>query len=454
MRHARRRLARALLHRMVDTPDAAPTDGGRGTSPFRGPLPAPSDALPPCVTLALTAQAPDIAERLRAWLAENPPGSGAGWDTITVVSLRLIHLAVVRVQADLPTALGRELAGAANYHALHLVREHPFDAGSADAVLCHAALIIAGCAWPELPSGRRWRGPALAGMGRALPQLVGDDGGLQQPLPESLRALWCAALARAFCAANHESFPADGALLRGTSAAWRLGGDLGTLPTGSPSPTPLLPLGDTPVPHTLRNLALVWGLDDGPAGSLPAPVCALLTGSEPTTPPTTMAGKTWSLWSWRDADTCVAHIAIRKRPARVWATGARSMLVWDLADGGLVRGGLDHDGALSRARVDGPAVSIDLSRDDGERRIVLRQARLRVTDTGVRQVRWAIDARWPLAPGGTDDKPNFNGKCGRTQLIVTVDPAWRWALSDEADGVRWLTGEGEIEQVRVTFEVR
>ena len=458
IRQVQHRLVRGLLHRLVPLPDASPGDGGQSAHPLGacGALPLAPSTIPLAEHGELAqlagAGSAEISTRLQQALDTGTPGEGPAWSDVAMVASRLIHLAAVQAWAAPDGLLGRTLAGHARFHVVHLVREHPFDDGQPTTTLCYAALLIASFAWPELAETRRWRGPAFAGLGHSLPGLLGADGAPPVPLGPSTRALWASCLARAWADANQLGFPsdADSALLQGVNAVWRICGDTGR-PPGEADDTPaILPLGEQPAGHIMRNLVLAWGLDEGAAGVLPDPVCQQLTGCVPSESPIAMAQKQWALWTWRDSGMCVAHSLIRKQPSRFWCHRPDATLQWEVGSQLVVRGS-SVDRQLHVARVDGPAVRIVYQSSEGRRTALLRQARLQVVDEGQQEVSWALDQKWELTP----TEKGFAGKIGRLQLLIKTDPAWRWTLSPpDASGLTHLRGVGESLQVKSIFEVR
>jgi hypothetical protein len=445
------RLSRQVLRFLAPELDSSPVEGGLGPHPLgdggREPwwsaLPE-DDALGAVALLSETDPA-DAVARLSAWLDADTPGEGAGWRAPDVVAVRLIHLAAFHSRVNAEAALSQRVAGQARAHAAWLFAELPIDTGHPDTVLCHAALLIAGCAWPALEDARRWRGPALAGLPASLSEAVGDDGASRHSPTLLARALWAAALARCWVEAGGGSLPreAEAALMRGALALWRIGGDSGQLPPAAV--TGLLPLGPAPLSHTLRNLCLVWGLDEGEPACDSDPACLLLTGRLPEGTPESMCGADWRLWTWRSVGTAAAHRIIRRRPSRIWYSAAERRVDWSHSGEPVVSGQLP-EGTLKVGRVDGNQATLIHEADGSVVDMRLRQARLSVTQSGTSAVSWEIAADWSLTP---DDQGGYTGKRGGVQLIVKLDPDWRWTLS----GSR-LSGQGDPERVRFSFELR
>ena len=444
------RLSRQVLRFLAPDLDASPAEGGLGPHPLgaggRTPwwsaLPE-DDALGGAALLAESS--PEEATRLvLAWLDADTPGTGASWAAVDVVAIRLIHLAAFHAWVNTEAGLSERIAGSARAHAAWVFAELPIDESDPVTALCHAALLIAGQAWPALEDARRWRGPALAGLPASLSATVGDDGASTAPPVAAARTLWAAALARAWVEAGGGAFPreADAALARGALALWRVGGDVGLLPT-TPL-TPLLPLGPAPLSHTLRNLTLAWELDDGAPASTDDAACALLA-SAPQGPPEVLSGTDWRLWTWRGSGTAAAHRIIKKQPSRVWYSAPQQRLDWSLDEGVVVSGSLPA-GTLRVGRVDGNQATLIHEGASGVVDLRMRQARLSITQSGSSEVAWDIPTDWELTPS---DKGGYTGKKGRTTLVVKLDPAWQWSLS----GSR-LVGRGDPERVKYSFELR
>ena len=452
-RRARARISRQMLRWLAPEIDASPADGGLGAHPL-GDTPRPSwwHALPSDEALTATAMLAesDPAEatrRMERFLAADTPGTGAGWSDPGQVACRLIHMAAFHAWVNAPEPLSHAIAGSARAHAAWLLAEHPVDDADPDTALCYAALVIAGFAWPSLPGARSWRGPGLTGLSASLPAAIGEDGASRGEPARLVRALWGAALVRCWSEVAGAPLPAaaEGALLSGAEAMWRIGGDTGRLPAPPAPISQLLPLGPTPLAQTLRNLTLTWGLAHGAPAAVDDPAHALLTGSMLSGSPEQMAGDEWQLWTWRASHSAVAHRLIRKRPSRLWYSAAAQRMVWSL-DGEALAIGTLPVGTLKVARVDGPQVTlIHLLENDGIRDIRLRQARLSVTDTGMREVTWQLPEGWALTP---DDKGGYIGKQGRMTFIVKLGSEWRWTLDGSL-----LRGQGEG-RVKYSFEIR
>ncbi|MFT5685331.1 MAG: hypothetical protein ACI8RZ_006282 [Myxococcota bacterium] len=450
------RLSRKVLRFLAPELDSSPVEGGLGPHPLglggRAPWwsALPEDDALGAVALLAESDPEAATARLLAWLDNDisgsaTPGEGAAWSLPDVVAVRLIHLAAFHAWVNTDTVLSQRIAGQARAHAAWLFAELPIDTAHPDTALCHAALLIAGCAWPALEDARRWRGPALAGLPASLSEAVGDDGASGYTPALLARALWAAALARGWVEAAGGSFPqaAEDALMCGALALWRIGGDTGQLPTADV--TALLPLGPTSLSHTLRNLCLVWGLDDGEPAIADDPACLLLAGRLPEGTPESMCGVEWQLWTWRSVGAAAAHRIIRKKPSRVWYSAATRQVDWT-HDGEPVVSGALPEGFLKVGRVDGSQATLIHLPSEGIVDMRLRQARLSITQSGADEVTWEISEDWALT---ADEQGGYTGKRGKTQLIVKLDPSWQWSLS----GGR-LVGRGDPERVKYSFELR
>jgi len=380
-----------------------------------------------------------------AWLDADTPGEGTSWSANDVVAVRIIHLAAFHAWVNAEAELSRRIAGSARAHAAWLFAELPLNTAHPDAALCHAALLIAGCAWPSLEDARRWRGPALAGLPSSLSEAVGDDGATPYAPALLARALWAAALARGWVEASGGSLPreAEASMMRGSLALWRISGDRGDLP--AVNSTQLLPLGPAPLAHTLRNLCLVWGLDEGAPACSDDPACLLLAGSLPAGTPESLSGTDWRLWTWRSSGAAAAHRLIRKRASRIYYSSTQRHIDWSF-DGAPVLSGSLPEGILKVGRVDGNQATIIHLPSTGLVDMRLRQARLNITSSGSEQTAWDIPEDWQLTP---DDKGGYTGKRDGATLVIKLDPAWTWTLT----GSR-LSGQGSTERIKFSFELR
>lgn len=449
---ARLRVSRGILRLLGPRIDATAAEGGLGAhplgerrAPWWGELTADDQTL---LDAALLAESDPTAAtaRLESWLSSDTPGEGARWSALDSVACRLIHLAAIHAWVNLPESTAKQLAGSARAHGAWLFREHASEPGDPDVALAHAALVIAGLAWPALESARSFRGPGLGGLSSSLADATGEDGPGSADPTRLARAAWAAALTRAWLEASGASLPAaaDGALIRAATALHRIGGDAGILPEPAAPVSPLLPLGPAPLPHTLHNLLVAWGLHQPPGAAADDPACALLTGAVPAPGAAPMAGADWRMWAWRASGVAVAHRLIRKMPARAWVSAPARRFSLNL-DGETV---LDADmpaGDLRVARVDGNQATLMVDHSGGTRDIRLRQARVTVADEGLSEVRWRLPA-WPREP---NDK-GFQARApSGAQLIIKTDPAWRWVCQGDT-----LVGTGDPGPVKYSFELR
>jgi hypothetical protein len=256
--------------------------------------------------------------------------------------------------------------------------------------------------------------------------------------------VWAVALSRAWLDAGGASLSraVEGSLIRASTALWRIGGDTGTLPY-DPSVHPLLPLGPAPLAHTLHNLTVAWGLQDGPGAASDDAACALLAD---TVPPCAepMAGQNWRMWAWRASGVAVAHRLIRKQPAQVWCSAPLQQLQMSLNGVTLLSTEMPS-GALRVARVDGSQATWLYDHGEHIRDIRLRQARLSVTDDGLSTVRWRLPD-WPIEP----TEKGFQGSIpAGGLLVIKTDPSWRWVMTDQH-----LIGTGAPQRIKYSFELR
>jgi hypothetical protein len=328
--------------------------------------------------------------------------------------------------------------------------------------------------------------------------------------------LWAVAFARAVTRANGASFPADAdaAFARGTRFLADLAGEIGVLPSIGESPSPDLLSTKTPLPWTLRNLALAWGLDTGvPApGAAADPRLGWLRG-RPAGPPESWSGKTWAVWSYREGSVGIGWLLIKGQPSRVvldagLGSGALShpgtlSLHWQvgavgvLSDPGTGAGATDlceasrsilahnclslleatpSESGLDRARVDGKKAKMEGWATVGAQRqtrdVLLNQSRLLVTDrleTGGR-----VQLTWQLGPGWVLEKTaeGYTGKNGTLSLVILLPMGLEWRLLEgrpapEPAGWVWkegvaeaapcLVGTGEMQggtKILSSFEIR
>ncbi|MFT4980084.1 MAG: hypothetical protein ACI8S6_005996 [Myxococcota bacterium] len=451
-RAARLRVSRGLLRLLSPRIDASAADGGLGPHPLGEGRPPWWSTLPrddrTLLDAALCAESDPVAAtaRLSDWLASDTPGDGAHWSALDEVACRLIHLAAIHSWVNLDDDIARTLAGSARAHGAWLSSELAREPGDPDIVLAHAALIIAGLSWPSLPEASRFRAPGISGLRTSLSLAAGEDGAGRCEPARLARAAWATALARAWLDASNAALPreADAALLRTADAIWRIGGDTGVLPPPTSPVSPLLPLGPSPLPHTLCDLMVAWGLREDAGASTDDPACTLLAGKSPAEASEPMSGTDWRMWAWRVSGVAVSHRLIRKQPARAWLSVPARRLSISLSGEEILSTTLP-DSTLRVARVDGSQATMLLDHGDHVRDLRLRQARLTVTDEGLSEVRWQL----PPWPREATDK-GFEAKMpGGGMLIIKTDPAWRWVAQDDI-----LVGTGEPQRVRYSFELR
>lgn len=436
VRSPRDRVARALQRRLAPAPDASPVTPGRGPQPLgRADLPAfATPALAELGDLALAAGRGEAVVLPDLTLPADGP--------VERVALRLVHLAAVHAWSRLSDADAERLGGAARAHARFLVRERPVAEGDLDAALVDAALVIAGYAFPALDDAAGWRGTALARLGHSLPAAL--RGGAPSGSPaHAARTLWAVALARAWASASDAALPSPAltALVEGVSALDALAGDSGPLP-GEPPPPALLPLSAGPAHDSLWDLLLAWGLVGGAPRRTADDAVQRLAGRVPTGTPQDVADDdTWRLWSWRESGVAVAHARIKGHAGRVSLRTADGLLSWDLDGAPLIwstRAGTE----LTVTRVDGAKtriIAVDADADplaDGraERDVLVRQARLLVTDLGRSELHWRLGQAWQLVPG---DKPDTwtAEHDGHTLLVKLEHDGWAFRVDgDRIDG--------------------
>jgi len=451
-----------------------------------------------------------VATALDGWLRQDVPGTGVAWAHASDLAARLVHWHVglawlAASPGGAPEWLRAALAGSAGWHIAHLRDRMPRgDAHVARRVAHHAGLVVAGFTFPDLPDARAARSEGLSGLRYDLPALLHPDGAPRDDAPLRLaESLWYVAIARAVTRANGGAFPADAdaAFVRGARCLERLAGELGTLPALGEAPLGDLLAAATPLPWSLWNLARAWGLDDGapaPDADLDPRLAWLSADASGGAPE--VAGKTWSMWVFRESGLAVAHMRIKNRPSRVVAEmgspDVRSPashvaplhVLWDvgetavLADAGPSEGAgsltdwlaspaahnvLLLDGhtladavpaVLGVARVDGKKARIEGHHTGWhryrvplthERDVLLNQARLVITDrlvpvrprVGRHSVRvsWQLGPGWTLTPEGT----GYVAKNGDLTLVIHLPAGLSWSVHTGQTGahpVGWVRG--------------
>ena len=432
---------RARLARLLGRP-AAPAGPPAGP-PLPCPLPPAGTRLDPGAAdpLPLGAEALLCCLDPRAGLAAalrhlEAAGPGSG----EVAAGRLIHLAAIDAWcADQP---GR--AALAEHARIH--RDQLLGASFADedAVLAGGALALAGVAWPALDC----RAQGLGWIDAHLPRLVGEDGAPQDEAAGVARALWVAALVRAWAARPLPS-AAEAAFVAGVDALWRLSGELGT-PPGPPSPRrgAILPLGPAPLPWTLHNLAVAWGLDPGGPAASGDPAAALGAPS-PTGNPERLAQKAWAASAFRASQQGVGWSVMLGQPGRVYLDARTGWLQWDLGGLRVLSGkaGSQNAGQLDVARVDGRKLRL-VAAGAWRRDVLVSGSRLISRDRGQYGLRWRLGDPWALTPSAT----GYTAKAPGCTLEIGLDPTWTWTLEDrEIHGNPGPSGAAEVSS---SFEVR
>lgn len=308
-------------------------------------------------------------------------------------------------------------------------------------VMLEAARLVQRCA-----GGGAAEGEALA---RALAGLIAADGAPAGELAGAAEALLGVAVARAFALSAGQSLPAevDGALAAGADALYRLQGEQDALP--SPAPVHAILPGPRPVPCSLHDAVLAWGLDQGAPASAEDPRALRLAGRPPEGRPEPLAQERWSLWSWRETGLAVAHVRMLKRPARVFLDARRGRLSWDLPGLPLLSGEAGPRGRLETSRVDGRKLRlVAASAAEGWRRDVLGQgSRLIARDSGLQQICFTLADRLDLVK--TAD--GWLGRADGLSLEIKVEPSWRWTL--DAGVLSGVRDEGS-EEIQTSFELR
>lgn len=425
------------------------------------------------------------------WLRHDLPGQGLAWAHPTDLTARLIHwhAALAWGGVAVPATIREGLAGSAWWHLQHLQTRLPEgEAAGLRRIVHYAGMIVGGFTFTDLPGARAAWSEGLAGLRWHLPVEVHGDGSPREPTPGFFaEALWATMVARAVARAAGAPFPldADGALARGARYLERLAGELGTLPPIGEAPLGDLLAADAPLAWSLWNLALAWNLVEGP----PAPNAAndprlAWLGAHPPEGLPEAAGKTWSMWAFRESGDVVAHMRIKNRPSRVVAqlgsvpAGPRvhpapMQVLWDvggttvLADPGSaagagaleawLRGSASHNGlSLDGKELIAPVpATLELARVDGKkarmeawhrgwqrlaaplvhrRELLLNQARLIATDrlapAGRRTGRHAVRLHWQLGPGWTveQDGPNWIARQGDLTVAIQLPQGLSWSV--------------------------
>lgn len=437
------------------------------------------------------------------WLRHDVPGTGVAWAHPSDLAARLVHwhAGLAWLGAAVPEDLREAMAGSARWHLDHLRERLPrAESDHARRIVHHCGVVVGALTFPDLPGARAAWSESLSALRFALPEELHPDGSPQDDAPLRLaETLWYVALTRAVTRANGAAFPAfaDAALIRGTRYLERLAGELGTLPPLGEAPLgDLLDVPGRPLAWSLWNLVRAWGLDNGPPapGGADDPRVAWLApyAGDISVEPVSheAAGKTWSMWVFRESGLAVAHMRIKNRPSRVVAQMGAPLrsthdthvaplhLLWDVGDvsvladpgpsdgAGPLAGWLRSAGAHNVLLIDGhplpggPGIdaipaTLGVARVDGkkariegshvgwhrlrvplthERDVLLNQARLLITDrlvpVGRRTGRHAVRVTWQLGPGWTLT-PEANGylaKRGDLTLVVQLPAGLAWSV--------------------------
>lgn len=420
---------------------------------------------------------------LDAWLRQDVPGRGLAWAHPSDLAARLVHWHAALAFGDLPDAAREGLAGSARWHLEHLLRR---PTRGLRRLATGAGLVIGGFTFPDLGDARTAWSEGLSLLRYALPEEIGADGVARLSAPDVVaEGLWYVAIARAVARANGAPFPADADAAFARGARWleRLAGDLGRLPPLGEAALGDVLAHDRPLAWSLWDLALAWGLADGPtAPAGPDPRLAWLGVARPPGD-ADPAGKSWAVWSFREGGQAVAHGLVKGRPSRVHAHfgllpddplvhPAPAQVLWDVGDavlladpgpaagagaleaalrGSSAHGGVALDGhvltgevraALDVARVDGRKVRIEGTsagwrglRLDHRRDVLLNGARLVVHDRlvpiGRRPLgRHAVRLCWPLGDGWdvTPDGANWLARRGDLTVQIQLPGALAWSV--------------------------
>lgn len=279
---------------------------------------------------------------------------------------------------------------------------------------------------------------------------LGPDGAPRWGMARAEAALWGAALGRARLIRAGRPVPPqqEGLLISGIDALYHLQGDQDALPGAAASDGP-------PLAHTLYRALLAWGLDGGapPPGEDPLAAALAGPGAAPLPSPAPLTGARWAMWAWRSTGLAAAHIALAKRPGRVFMDGREGRVALDLSGLGVVTGEVsvgDGDGAggaLTVARVDGRKARLVATGPTWSRDALAQGSRLIVRDQGLHRVAWLIGPSWRLEASDA----GYTGRADGLSLEIKLEPSWRWTLDGAVlQGVR---GEG-LAEVQTSFEIR
>jgi hypothetical protein len=289
-----------------------------------------------------------------------------------------------------------------------------------DAVACDAAELVAALSCRDLETDAARARAARASLIQGVSNLAGEDGCPLAPPFFVARAAWAAALAIRWSEdAGQALDPSVQRTLVGVAhALTRIGGTLGWLPGAR---------------------ADVQGFAETPST---APCIALSIE-----PSQLDIVQDWRAWSWRASEAAVAHGHIKDQPTRVWVTAHTGTFQWDIGDHTELSATVGAPCTLVRARVDTPSFIAELAAPDWTRIITARKARIVVRDTlsAPTSVAWSIQPRWKLEP----NKDGFIGTDTDAELIIKLDPEWRWSIDGHS-----IVGNGSTERIRCSFEIR
>jgi hypothetical protein len=343
-------------------------------------------------------------------------------------------------------------------------------------------MIAGGFTFPSVPGARQLAASGLAGLRYQLGQQLFSDGPDQDHAPHWLaEVLWAVLIARSIARAQGAPFPAlvDTKLAQGARYLQVLAGEIGTVPAIGESALPILPH-STPLAWSLWNAVLSLGLEKGdPASEASSdPRLSWLKLAAPSGAPVPLAGKTWALWSFREAGLHVAWMRIKNQPSRIVASfgnGRGSPLthklplsvLWDVGATQVLSpsGILFSEGCSKtlRARVDGKKARIEgqcTTRNATHHRdLLLNQARLICTDlltglAGPIQLHWKPGPGWTLTAPSSPDASWSGTHSSGLNLVIQLPSSLQWEL----DSVGTLVGSGSLQagtnELISSFEIR
>lgn len=465
------------------------------------------------------AAATEAIEGMDAWLRQDLPGVGVGWAHASDLSVRLIHwhFGLGWLGNAAPLTLREGLAGSAAWHLQSLQARLPPPQLGLRRILHACGMVVGGFTFVGLKEARACRNQGLSLLGWELERQMFSDGvGRDRAFAWQAQVWWAVAIARAVTWLNGAPFPkaADAAFARGARFLQDLSGELGRLPAMGEEPPGDLMAAGQPLGASLRNLAVAWGLDHGdpaPGAAEDPRLCWLRASLSGTA--ASWAGKTWSVWSYREGGLGIGWLKVKNQPSRVLLDAGENRggplthaaplaLTWQvgevavIADPGTGAGASDlieaaqdprahaapsvglplHKPELQRARVDGKKAQLHAtaSLPGGKklmREVLLNQSRLIISDRleGGGRLRLC----WPLGPGWVLERTEkgWNGKNGDLSLVIQLSDRLIWELEEgrpapEPAGWVWqdgkmfaapvLVGVGEVgeEEVVSSFELR